>query len=578
MSLKATSFPTRFVLQFNATSSSLLNYASQNLKITLGELDLYQANFTTAVQDSNSILIELYLSKYVAKGTLLTVTLKNAKDYNRGSLSMFSFESVTATTATKEISADSATANTASQLGMLEKQSNTGLLSLQVVHLISTFGGSTSLMRLAYFHQMFQMTSKIQTGAPSNLDTYFDSNNLLQNRRRLLQSITYSESLNDATDITFLANFEWELKIGLLLLCAGLLLFLLATICEMNSNIFGQKLQKIKKAVVFCDKMANWNLLLNFFGLIQFSGVYYSVRELFSVAKGRFVLNIPSMTCSVLFIVINLVLISLVTKRASTKYKENKYKAKKIEDSDSVSRTAFLSECKSQHTMQLLYVPLFLMRIILIAIFLATLDGHPYPATTLILAINATFFLYFAVYLPLKSNLVTYITLLIELLILIGSICNVYFAGLDASQDTLDKRVLVANICIGCSMGVTFLGYLISLVQLKSLGYSLRLLCKRRVWDRLRRPKPDRQPQKSEELKEEPSIEEVWTYWRKSVIFIDSQEWIKPSNREKLMEISNWAREMLGIRASRQVLISIPSINLDTCEGGSSTPDRMHLY
>lgn len=106
--------------------------------------------------------------------------------------------------------------------------------------------------------------------------------------------------------------------------------------------------------------------------------------------------------------------------------------------------------------------------------------------------------------------------------------------------------------------GVTFLGYLISLVQLKSLGYSLLLVCKSGVWDRLRRSKSDKQPNIEDKSTEEPSIEEIWTYWRKSVIFIDSQEWVKPSNRERFMEISNWARELLGVRAPSQICLSMP--------------------
>lgn len=547
MTVQTTSSPSTFIVEFNATSSAFLNYAMQKLEVTLGDTTLDDTGFKTASRDPKSMYLALNSSEYIPKGTSLSVGIKVATNENIKMYNPFKLVQKKTTISVKEIPSSNGTnTNEPLQTSGIAHGMEQGLLVLQIGAVAASAGASTSLVTLTNFQRIFQMTGMIDSGAPSLLDNHFGE----------YESAPQNRLLDETIHRPFIEKFEKELEIGLAFVLISFVIFWISQVCR-KMKIFQGRLKKVYRIINFCDKMVNWNLLFNYFGYIQFVGMYYSISEFVASARKKSDINSLSMLCSVLFFIVNFVVIVLLSKSAM-KAKNNSHKYQKQERASDVNqRILFLSECNNESSLQLLYVPFLFLRTSLISLVLAVFDGLAYAQTVLILVINAIFLLYFALYRPLRCRVISQITLIIELLICASCICNVYFAGMVSSADNLDSRTSVAKIFIGCSITATVLGFIITLIQLARLLRDLSCWIKGKARDQSRSPKPVSQSLKMEGLPEEPSIEDIWAYWRKSIIVVNAKDWMKPENRDKLFEISNWARELLGMKAPKQVNISI---------------------
>lgn len=552
MTLSTTSFPESFLLVLNTTTTTFLNYIQKNVKVKLGDSILESANFSVSIYDSNSVLLRLLSNSYVSKGTLLEVTVT---DCNQDLSEMIALENNAAAVNTLEIPADSNSIEKAISLAALSGDLGYGLLSSQLVSLVASYGSSVSLAKLQNYRVMLQMMSNSNTNSPSVLNSYFGSNPASpnsQSKRRMLESGQDMEPSETSIKRGFISIFGWELTGGLLLLAIGSAVFLLAKISRKAKN-FHRKHKKIYNLLVFIDELLNWNVIFNYFAFIVFQGTYYSLNEIAFAIRERAVSNMGSLLCSGLFIVLNVASTLLLTIEIAKKRSEAKHR-KNSEPSALSRRLSILSsDYKDPHSF---YLPLFLSRILLTSLLLVVLEESPFIQTLLILIINGAFLFYCLTYTPFKSKIITLLTLVIEVLILIASICNVYFAGAESSQNTLDNRTTAAMVYINCSIGVLITGLLMSAIQVLHFGADIIRSCRKKFVFRF--SSKTVRPEKFEHEQEEgPIIEDVWSHWRKSITVVPKTDWTKPENREKMLEISNWVRELLGASLDSQTMISI---------------------
>lgn len=580
ISLTRTTDPTQFQITFNNSSLTFLTYIATRLEISLQNNVLNDSNFTATVSDPNTIDLEILTQEYAPADSTLQVTLKISSNFNEDPTQEFIIAERSASVLTFEISS----------LPLAEKESSEQMAATQNVMggavsaaQLSTFmlsgGVSPSLFQLQFYNQGLKMSTAITANYPPALRAYSgntqaepskllftffsffsSSSEQSSNKRRILL-----EQNSNASSKDIISDFGDQISLCIVLVCIGITLHVIAKLLHLKP-VFGKYHKTISSVWQSVDQLVNWNLLLIYFSLVLFPGVYYSSLQLLSAIQKQSEVNSASFIFAIIFFVfsIGLIIFTIVEVReklnaTNSNPKTRRYTAPKSAVKLRLGRSACLTEgLKNNYKLQQYHFPLLLSRAFLTAVLLGLLSSFPLVQAALVVVINFTFLLYEASYRPLKDKILMALTLVIEALVLVGYACVLALVIINPSEQTADTRAAIGKVYIGTSLGNVIVGLLFSLVQIAKMVLAVRRACKgksfkenlKMCFERITNKNNANSPEEEENKKimgERPcTIEEVWSTWRKSIVVIAEDEWKKPENLEKLCEIANWAKELLA--------------------------------
>ena len=615
MTLQLTTSPTTFLVTCNGSNEQLLTELHNRLSVSVGQHVLNQSNFTTEVMDKRTIMLTLNLESYVPQDTILTVKLNLPSGYNKNPNHAFYFPTTSATISMKEIALlSNSSAQTITEVSAASNSLSNSLSTVQTANLVKSAGVSTSVMRLQFSIQTFQMARHIEAHYPPLIRKYFEtsdsnsfiissgffssssiatsssSSNVSTNRRLLVASSTSNTSEaaigSKTTNETFIKRFDAQISIGIIILFAGIVVYSLANLFSSSSSSkepSSSWKRRIFIILKFADWLFNFNLTIVYFSFIQFTGVYYGMTEISNSVKG--IQNPLSLAVAVAYLAFNILLIMctycMATSIKTTTNKKTPSPASKAKRKSETNpkpsqispRTAFITaEYKTNNRLQTLYVPFMLTRIFITALLLALLTNLPCLQASLVLAINAGFLLYSILLRPLLNRCIMALTIGTEILVTTGCVCTVILTVINSTEETLNSRNFTGIVFICCSVGVSITGLIISFIQIVNTIINMKKYCQKKSsslskwWQNLEQEYQKHAEgrgisyeevdgnKKTAEVQDpnEYAIENIWGVWRKSVAVISQDEWTKPENLEKLYEIINWAKDLMPEQKSQE--------------------------
>mgnify|MGYP003878022987 CR=1 FL=1 len=503
-------------INFNYGIVNMIMSMSQKIQIEIANTQLDDVLFVLSPITESRIKFEYVGDQYYPPRSLLKVTIDlDTIDFNSNSYQQFRIVEKAATIQLKEIYPFSKAEKQfiASSSGSTNAGGST-VAAIQAVSSIAQGALSMSLIRMQMVGEVVQLLRFIAIQWPPNVAEYFATSNI--DPSSIVIPVDFTGRINDPLEDRncsmprvfdeyevspfFTQNFSNELSNLLIWVSSiaggSLILTLLKKgLKRLADRPDLKKIDRNKRKCLYhlahlvpkADRLMNRidNSTLMGFLLIFVLSIYQAglLWSLLNIRYSSVLVEPPtdytqaSLALGIIFFIFNLALLAWV----STVLIKNLKHLTQTEDDQNPAQEerlknyqALFDDFNRQQRLQVLFIPLSLVRSLLVVATISLMAFSPIAQITLVWSANTAFILYMIIYRPLKVKWMRIMTLIIEILtygcITLAFVLGIvdHFANIDAT--TRDE---VGFVFLALSISSTFAGGLLSAIQILVVAWSV---------------------------------------------------------------------------------------------------------
>ena len=494
-------------MNFNYGIVNMIQAISQKMQVQIANTQLDDVLFVLSPVTVSQIKFQYVGSQYFPSKSLLTITIDlDAEDFNSNWYQQFRIIDKTATIQIKEIYPFSqAEKQMISSTTAATEAGGNAIASIQAGSSVAQGGVSLSLLRTQLVGEVLQLMRFVAIRWPPNIAQYFATSSL--DPASMIVPIDLITKLHSPLDDRnysmprvfeeyetspfFTQNFNGEISnlvIWVAALAGGafLLNFLKKCFNKRMKRNNGKKyllfplVQKISQLLNWVDDSTLWNLLLMLVLSIFQSGCLWA---LLNMRYASVLLEPPttytwvSLGLAIFFFILNFALFGVVTRVVIKNLKylvqtggKGDHSQQEVEEERLKNYSVLFEDFNRKKRIQLLYVPISMLRSLLFVMILVLLTFYPLIQMILIWSLHTAFILYFILCQPLKVRWLRLMTLLLELLSYGCTTLGFIFGFVDLDATTANE---VGLVFLFLTIGSTIAGGLLSLIQALQLVWAI---------------------------------------------------------------------------------------------------------
>ena len=503
-------------INFNYGIANMIMSMSQKIQIEIANTQLDNVLFVLSPITESRIKFEYVGDQYYSPRSLLKVTIDlDMIDFNSNPYQQFRIVEKTATIQLKEIYPFSKAEKQfiASSSGSTNAGGSTVAI-IQAVSSVAQGALSMSLIRMQMVGEVVQLLRFIAIRWPPNVAEYFATSNI--DPSSIIIPIDFAGRINDPLENRncsmprvfdeyevspfFTQNFSNELSNLLIWVSSIVGVSSIVTLLKKGLKRLAnrpdlKKIDRNKKKCLYhlarlvpkADRLMNQidNSALMGFLLIFVLSIYQTglLWSLLNIRYSSVLLEPPtyytqvSLALGIIFFLFNLTLLAWV----STVLIKNLRHLIQTEDAQNPAQEeklknyqALFDDFNRQKRLQVLFIPISLVRSLLVVATISLMAFSPIAQITLVWSANTAFILYMILYRPLKVRWMRIITLIIEILTY-GCITLSFILGIVDQYAEIDAitRDEVGFVFIALSISSTFAGGLLSVIQILVVAWSV---------------------------------------------------------------------------------------------------------